>query len=188
MAALYYKTDTISGQFFCAANLISENYLLTAAHCIKPKNHNVNILSENIIAVIGQYLKEQLNGTEMRYDIAQITVHPNWNSSEMRYTGDIAILRTESYIKKEFGQINHICISKSKEVNEHDFGLVAGWGDGQEGPPYEGTMRTVAIKAVTYEDCFFNAYELGKMFARKMFCAGGEREGPCMGASGESQK
>lgn len=189
LAALYYirTTPAIAGQYFCAASLISYAHLITAAHCIQPKHKKVKRQPANILAVVGQaYLTEQLNYTESAYGITEIAVHPNWNSSETKYTADIAILTTKFRYFPMYHRLKLICITKSEEINEFESGTVAGWGDGEAGAPYEGAMRTVAIKALSLEDCIINDNKFARFSSRNTFCAGGEGEAPCAGASGKN--
>lgn len=188
LAALYYKAPSVGGQFFCAATVISDRHFLSAAHCIQPKSANFKMEPENIVAVLGQrHLSERLlRDLSQTFELEKIFVHENWNSSEVRYSADIAVLVTKESIFSNSDSPT-VCLTKNRLINEYDFGMVMGWGDGREGPPYEGTMRAVTIRSVSTEECFIKDYHLGVLFARSMFCAGGEGEGPCKGASGRKK-
>lgn len=52
---------------------------------------------------------------------------------------------------------------------------------------HENVLREVLISSVTGDECFANDFKLGHMFARGMYCAGGDGAGPCQGDSGTWQ-
>lgn len=114
MARLYLLTST--SVVTCGTSIISEFYLLTAAHCV----HRSYLLA--YVTVGSNFISKQI-----RYNVSKSIVHPLYDATTVDY--DIAILKVEK--KFEFSKnISPIKIADDSLVlNTGDELTVLGWGN-----------------------------------------------------------
>lgn len=79
--------ERVSGQHFCGGSIISNRFILSAAHCLDGDNSQ----PKSVYAVVGAL---HLSQGGVRVDINKITQHEKWDRSKI--ISDIALLRTAS--------------------------------------------------------------------------------------------
>jgi len=107
--------------------LISAN--IFAAHCIQDKQSIEIKSAEDSTFYLGKYKLKDLDEKEyINAGVRQFIIHPNWNSFEERYTGDLAIVLIYRTIKFT-NNIIPLCMPPQKNNHEDLIdkpGLVAG--------------------------------------------------------------
>jgi len=166
-----------SGSFFCGGTIISNNWIMTAAHCVTGKR------GENIRAKAGVFRKDKDDEPgEQLLSGSEIFVHPKYDAQNIRY--DVALLKLKEPVKFT-AHISPICLPKLDEDMPKAAGstvFVTGWGDvgnGQVSP----TLRQVGIALVPQEECKASDQRVDE---RVNFCGsyGDKGFGPYYGDSG----
>lgn len=100
----------------CGASILSDRFLVTAAHCHKSK-----LTSNDYRISIGAILQEEQGNL---YTIKKFFVHPNFNAAKM--LNDVALIQTEKPI---ILNKNVTTIELDREfIKEKISAIVAGWG------------------------------------------------------------
>ncbi|XP_055529767.1 serine protease persephone-like [Wyeomyia smithii] len=127
MAALGYEIeDEGKGyEYRCGASLISDSFLLTAAHCI-PKN------SRPVVALLGALSLEPNNaGVLVRFK--EFYPHPEYRSS--RSYNDIGLIELEHKVQNE-PNVNPICLySGTEDLPDNVILSAEGFGIPKKGDP-----------------------------------------------------
>ncbi|XP_069468876.1 coagulation factor IX [Ambystoma mexicanum] len=128
----------INGVGFCGGSIISEKWIVTAAHCF-PNEAEFKV-------VVGEYNTEVNDGTEQYLQVAKLVMHPNYNATKNKYNNDIALIELATPMELN-SYATPICIAnkefieslmKDKSVRN----LVSGWGDVR----YQGRPATILQK------------------------------------------
>ena len=184
LASLYYLPDR---GHFCGGSIVSENLIITAAHCIQPKFVQNPKTIDDVIAWLGKHnLSQQFErGSEAFYPTT-IRVHPDWSHSSERYDGDIATLFSDLAIRFTL-KISPICLWGKTLSNEAE-GTVVGWGlsENTDFRKAGDVAREVKVKKSSLSQCYEDDYRFAQISTLRMFCAHGiaEDSGPCNGDSG----
>ena len=83
MVALHY--DGASDRAFCGATLVSEYWVLTAAHCL------IDLYPEEIRVSVGQ---SRLGSGEL-YEVAELIIHPSYLDPLRSVDADVALIRLQ---------------------------------------------------------------------------------------------
>ncbi|XP_004523132.1 melanization protease 1 [Ceratitis capitata] len=175
MALLIY--DTPQDRFKCGGSLITDNFVLTAAHCMVG-------VAEKVIAVrLGEHdLSEQEDCVNLNsrricsppvedIDVEKTIPHPDFNNA--RKTNDVALVKLNRSVKFQ-KHIKPIClpiIPEAAEIPRDRRFFIAGWG-GTENGRTSNILQKALVPHKTREQCqaIFRRTQINE----NHLCAGGD--------------
>lgn len=155
------------GQQVCGGSIISNQWILTAAHCIRgvgqPNRYQV---------LVGA--TDKFSGGK-RYKIASYAVHERYSSSNIDY--DFGLLKLQEELEFD-STVKPAALPKADDVHVADGTtvLVSGWGHTQNNSESSRYLRAVEVPTVNQEVCH-KAYQVYGGVTDRMFCAGNYKNG-----------
>ncbi|XP_058984783.1 trypsin zeta-like [Musca domestica] len=169
--SLFYPQDDFG--HICGGAILSENHVVTAAHCI------IATVPSQFKIVAGSNL--HIGNDGVMVPVKEILMHENYNPET--YNNDIAILVLATPLPLNGFTIRPIELIDDAPVAGIQT-TITGWGALWEGGPSHHFLQEVKVPVVSHEDCNVD-YE--GMITDKMFCAGLRGVGgkdACQGDSG----
>jgi len=158
------------GNLRCGASILSDTWLVTAAHCTPTSSMRITVGS---LRYDGQG-----NPPAQSFPIRRSLTHPNYNSAAIDY--DVALIELASPLTFSA----NVQPVKLAPTNSGDFtgddSIIIGWGTTTEGGAISRDLLEVTIPIVSNADCNV-AY--GNITPR-MVCAYEEDKDSCQGDSG----
>jgi len=166
--------QTSWGFHFCGASIVSERWLVTAAHCVEGKS------AGSVKVVLGLHDQGQTVGNPAEYDIAQILAHPAYDRSTI--SNDITLIQTTSPIQFN-SRVQTIDLPSQDQVFSGQACQISGWGElgWNQGSPDILQKLDVEVKSVEW--CQRNAW----VYTDDKVCimpASGRASSACRGDSG----
>lgn len=181
--AAVFKKDV---GYICGGTIISENFILTAAHCTT--YYRTLIPPDNFFVKLGLHNKSHPYDHTATLEIVEVIRHNDFNTENMK--NDIALLRTEDDIVYS-DYIQPICLwpQEKSSLNEvlSSSGYVIGWGLGDEDKPID-ILQEATLSVVDRATCLKSKpLHFEKLLSENNsnFCAGNRNEtNVCDGDSG----
>ncbi|XDA72380.1 hypothetical protein R6Z07F_002659 [Ovis aries] len=160
-----------NGSHLCGGSILSEWWILTAAHCFKSKNQSTLEVTH------GEENLDTQNLTKIKVD--KIIIHNYFDS--WFYFNDIALLLLKSPLSLGVRMVP-ICLSEVTNIERWRNCWVSGWGTTVPKRSTETGLRKVNIQLIKWETCS----ELMPLLTKSMLCAGDLEGGKdaCQGDSG----
>ena len=138
-----------SEDFTCGGSIISDNWIITAAHCAKDDN-NVTIPASEMLVVVGaNNPRNPFQGDE--YYVSEVIVHEDFDSNTLN--NDIALLKLEVPIDYPNAEPIKLVSAKDASAGVTDPGVmtwVTGYGITIVDPPtYPSTLQMIRIPIVS---------------------------------------
>ncbi|KOX72962.1 Venom serine protease 34 [Melipona quadrifasciata] len=140
--------DAIQRIVFCGATIISNRYVLTAAHCMIGRDF------QNIGVLVGDHDLETGTDTNaaVLHRVIQAIIHPRYN--ERSNENDVGILKTEKDITFN-NQVGPVCLpfQHSPDTFGGNYVELLGWGTTDFGGPPSDILQKVTVSVLTNQQC-----------------------------------
>ncbi|KAF5903108.1 granzyme B-like, partial [Clarias magur] len=171
----YMVSVQINKKHVCGGMLIKNNYVLTAAHCVKNTEYNGK---HKLEVLLGAHNISQKETQQQRIQVQKYIKHPCYK--ENGRLNDIMLLKLKSKAK-ESKAVKPIGLPKQNEnISDQEKCSIAGWGRTHQNSAVSSVLREVTLKIQNNNECerlWQQYFDTDNMICtatdgRKAFCQG----------------
>ncbi|XP_066251877.1 phenoloxidase-activating factor 1-like isoform X2 [Euwallacea similis] len=171
-AALYINNEA-ELKYSCGSTLISEQHVVTAAHCVTKPRTNRIVSKNKLVLYFGKYNLVRFGSEVQDRQIDSITVHPDYNATIL--FNDLAVLKIDSPVEIN-NFVRPCCLWQDQDSNLENLvgrkGTVVGWGYNEQGQLSQNLMKA-EMPIISTSNCLFSNRDFFSIFlSDKNFCAG----------------
>ncbi|KAJ8921253.1 hypothetical protein NQ315_013725 [Exocentrus adspersus] len=192
LAALFsYNRDKNSYDYRCAANLISNQHVVTAARCVQFYKIQT-VKTEDILFVLGKNdLTHWATNGAITRGATRVQCHPYFQENSKSAHGDIAVITLNKPVEIS-KTIRPVCLWEGSDELDplvDSRGTLASWG-ADEKAQKSGQLTVlranhVEMPIASQFDCLKSDEVFRNLTSEMTFCAGAkDGRGPCVGDSG----
>ncbi|KAF1378396.1 hypothetical protein PFLUV_G00190110 [Perca fluviatilis] len=182
ISLMYHSATLQKGVSFCGGSLLSDLWIITAAHCLTHPDY----ATRDVFVRVGEHDVNKVEGPERDHVIAEQHIHPLYDAKKSPYNNDIALLKLASPVELSNKRLP-ICLGPKdfteKLLRDSSSSLVSGWGQLKFQGPDSSKLQKLAVPYVERTICKQSSRD---HITRFMFCAGyqTEKKDSCQGDSG----
>ncbi|XP_076877296.1 coagulation factor IXa isoform X2 [Brachyhypopomus gauderio] len=167
-------------QVFCGGSILSELWIITAAHCLKESKDKAFFVR------VGELDVSRIEGTEQDLEVEKAVPHPRYDPTVSTYNHDVALLRLRDPVQFS-DRVRPVCLGPKAFadalLHSDTLAVVSGWGRLRfNGRPAEA-LQKIEVPYVERSECKDSSSD---RITQYMFCAGymeGAKDA-CQGDSG----
>ncbi|KAK3875920.1 hypothetical protein Pcinc_019238 [Petrolisthes cinctipes] len=159
---------------FCGGSIISDRFILTAAHCVSGKQPG------DLYVRAGETVRG--NPQSITVNVQQIIVH-NGYSALSHVKNDIALLKLATSLPYN-DRVFPVCLAANGDKFDNEIAVVSGWGRNESGGNTLNGLHEVSVKVLSKENCRQNSLYEKPEVNKKILCASSEGKDACQGDSG----
>ncbi|XP_020803926.1 trypsin alpha-3 [Drosophila serrata] len=161
-----------SGGHSCGGSIISNNIIVTAAHCLQPP------VTASILKIRAGSNKRTYGGVLI--EVAAFKVHEGYNS--VTKVNDIGVLRLKT--KLTFGSTIKAITMATATPAHGSAASITGWGKTSHDGSSSSELLFIDTKIVGRSQCSSSTYGYGSSIRETMICAAAANKDACQGDSG----
>merc|ERR1712150_259219 len=132
----------------CGGSIVSDRYVITAAHCIDQSDNDCKHF-----VIVGMHDRRKADKYYKQVSVKRVIVHPDWNERRISDGNDIAILELSHSLQFNEG-VQPICMASSRQTYTGDSRfIVSGWGTLSEGGRSPDKLQMLVVPFISESTC-----------------------------------